>query len=34
MTYEGKTFNILSSLADLLGNANVVLSVKWDVVED
>lgn len=34
MTYEGKTFNILSSLADLLGNANVVLSVKWDVMED
>ena len=33
MTYEGLTFNILSSLADLLGNANVVLSVKWDVVE-
>lgn len=34
MTYEGKTFNILSSLADLLGNAKVLLSVKWDVLED
>jgi hypothetical protein len=34
MTYEGETFNILSSLADLLGNAKVLLSVKWDVVED
>jgi hypothetical protein len=34
MTYEGETFNILSSLADLLGNANVLLSVKWDVLED
>lgn len=34
MTYEGLAFDILSSLADLLGNANVVLSVKWDVVGD
>lgn len=34
MTYEGLTFDILSSLADLLGNAKVLLSVKWDVVED
>jgi hypothetical protein len=34
MTYEGMTFDILSSISDLLGNANVLLSVKWDVVED
>ena len=34
MTYEGNTFNILSSLADLLGNTKVLLSVKWDVVEE
>ena len=34
MTYEGLTFNILSSISDLLGNTKVVLSVKWDVVED
>ena len=33
MTYEGNTFDILSSLADLLGNTKVLLSVKWDVVE-
>lgn len=34
MTYEGMTFDILSSISDLLGNTKVVLSVKWDVVGD
>jgi hypothetical protein len=34
MTYEGMTFDILSSISDLLGNAKVVLSVTWDVVTD
>lgn len=34
MTYEGDALDILRSISRLLGGAKVLLSVKWDVVED
>ena len=34
MTFEGKTEDILLAIAGLLEGANVLLSVKWDVVGD
>lgn len=33
MTYEGMTFDILSSISDLLGNVKVKLSVSWEVCD-
>lgn len=34
MTYEGFADDILKSIEGLLGSTKVLLSVKWDVVED
>lgn len=34
MTYEGDALDILRSISRLLGGAKVLLSVKWDVVEE
>lgn len=33
MTYEGMTFDILTSISDLLGNTKVKLSVSWEVCD-
>ena len=34
MTFEGKAEEILKSIGNLLGGANVHISVTWDVLED
>lgn len=34
MTFTGNATQIMNTLVNLLGNAKVVLSVNWDVVED